>query len=291
MLDFAKGVVGVCQLKGGVGASTMAAALASCWARNGLSVALVDLDDLNPQITEWAHVSASCRKASSEFLRRGSVPANRLSELLFPIDSYNGKLVVVGQPPAYNESFHFKANVIPGAPSSSDYMYSLLALLSAQFDVVVLDLARSWGMATFSTLPLCQHVVLVCDDDPVTVDRSLESLQRLKCESDDPAEFDFSRWSLLLNGYTGRLLSPQDVSSEVKTAGFLPKDANLFVIPFSERGRQWGAPGRSFYDCTEPPVQERLREIASTLVHFRYNAKRSRTPKFLRKWRSAAVVR
>lgn len=288
MLDFAKGVVGVCQLKGGVGATTMAAAMASCWARHGLRVALVDVDDLNPQLTEWANASSACRKVASECLRRGSVPADRLKELLFPIEGYDGKLVIAPQPNNYNESFHFKANVIAGAASSSDYMYSLLALLSAQFDVVVIDLARSWGIATFSTLPLCQHVLLVCDDDPVTVERSLECLQRLKKESEDPGEFDFSRWSLLLNGYTGRLISPQELDKEIKNAGFLPNDAHLYVIPFSERGRRWGPAGRTFYDCAEPAVQERLREITSALIHFRYEAKRGLAPKFLRKWRSAA---
>ncbi|MBN8547778.1 MAG: ParA family protein [Deltaproteobacteria bacterium] len=291
MLDFAKGVIGICQLKGGVGASTMAAALASCWARHGLSVALVDLDDVNPQLSDWARVDTSCRKVTSEFLQMGEVPAQRLTEILFAVEGYNGKLFAVGQPNSYHESFHFKAKVIEGAASASEFIHSLVGQLSAQFDVVVLDLGRSWGLATFAALPLCQHVVLVTDDDPVSVDRSLEVLQRLKRESDEPSEFDFSRWSILLNGYTGRLISPQDIQSEVKRAGFLPANATLFVVPFSERGREWGSPGRSFYDCAEASVQDRLRGIASELMYFRYEPKQRGGAKFLKKWRPDTAAR
>jgi cellulose biosynthesis protein BcsQ len=268
MLDFAKGVVGICQLKGGVGASTLAASLAGCWARNGLKVTLVDLDDVNPHITEWAKVGPACRNATYEFLRSGEIKTENVEMLLSPVEGFDGKLSVVGQPCAYHESFHFKARVLRGAPTANEFMTSLLPLLAAQSDVVVLDFGRSWGMATFSALPFCQHVVLVTDDDPVSIDRSLDSLQRIKEDSDDPAEFDFSRWSILLNGYTKRLVTAEHVADEVKKTGLVPADAHLFVVPFSLRGRQWGALGRTFYDCAEPKVQQRLSEIASALIRF-----------------------
>ena len=46
-----RGVIGVTHFKGGVGATTVTAAFASCWARHGLNVCAIDFDDVNPQLS------------------------------------------------------------------------------------------------------------------------------------------------------------------------------------------------------------------------------------------------
>lgn len=280
------GVVGVCHLKGGVGATTLTAALGSCWARHGLSVCAIDLDDVNPQLTAWGRVGISHRTVTAELLRQGEVPANRINELVFPVEGYEGRLVVVGQPEAYNEGFHFKANVLDGSPSSSEFMNSLIGNLTAEFDAVIIDMSRSWGVATFSTLPLCQNLLLVTDDDGMSVRRTLDCLQRLTKESDDPDEFDFSRWSLVLNGFTGRLISPKEIALEIQEMELFPSDASLFTVPFSDTGRQWGAPGQSFYDTADTKTREVIRKMAATIVPFRYEPEQSGASKILRKVQS-----
>lgn len=265
-LQSLKGVIGVCQLKGGVGASTLTAALGACWARHGRRAAIVDLDDINPHLTEWAKVPLSYRAALSAALREGS--SRSLKEMSFPVPGYDGKLVLIGQPDTYQESFHFKADVIAGAPSISDFIPALIRSLTHEFDVVLLDLSRSWGMATFASLPLCQHVMLVMDDDPVSVSRSLAALKRIKRETDDPGEFDFRRWCLTLNGYTNRLISRKQLATEVRRNGLIPETAHRFIVPFSERGRDWGAPGQSFYDTADLKTRGVLELMAKTLVPF-----------------------
>lgn len=264
-----KGVVGVCQLKGGVGATTVTTALAACWARHGLSVAAIDLDDVNPQLTAWSRVGIAQRAVIAELLHSGEVPANRINEIVFPVEGFEGRLVVVGQPESYNEGFHFKANVLEGSPSSGEFMNSLVSNLCAEFDVVVVDMARSWGISTFATLPLCQHVLLVTDDDGMSVRRTLDGLQRLKKESDDGSEFDLARWSIVLNGFTGRLISPKEIALEIQEMELFPSDANLFAIPFSESGRQWGGPGQTFYDLADQNARQVVRKVASSLIPIR----------------------
>ena len=69
-----RGVIAVTQCKGGVGVTSVALALAACWAKHELSVALLDLDDFNPQLTVWAKSGASERRAVLEFLQAGAVP-------------------------------------------------------------------------------------------------------------------------------------------------------------------------------------------------------------------------
>ncbi len=264
-----RGIIAVAQLKGGVGTSSLAAALASCWARHHLSVALLDFDDINPQITDWGRVGTSQRKAVSDFLRAGEVPKHRINECLNPVEGYDGRLVVVPQPERYQESFHFKADVIEGAPSSALYVQSLLQGLREEFDVIVIDLGRSWGIASFATLAHCQQVLLVTDDDGMSVRRTLDNLQRLADESGDSEEFDLQRWNLVLNAHSGRLLSAKDLSVEIQELDLFPESSVLYTVPFSERGRQWGAPGTSLYDLAEPHIKDGIKKIAFNLVPFK----------------------
>lgn len=279
-------VIGLAHLKGGVGVTTLTAALSSCWARNGLSVAAIDFDDVNPQLTAWARVGVVQRTVTAELLRQGEVPASRINEMLHPVEGFEGRFAVVGQPEAYNESFHFKANVLEGAPSASEFVQSLIPVLQSEFDVVVIDMARSWGVATFSALPLCDQVILVTDDDGMSVRRSLDAFARLRNESDDPEEFNLSRWSLILNGYTGRLISPKEIASEIQEMGLFSADASLYTVPFSDTGRQWGAPGQSLYETADTRTRQILRRIACNLVPFRYEPEQTLSSKLLKRFHS-----
>ncbi len=279
-------VIGLAHLKGGVGTTTLTAALSSCWARNGLSVAAIDFDDVNPQLTAWARVGMVQRTVTAELLRQGEVPASRINEIVHPVEGFEGRFVVVGQPEAYNESFHFKANVLEGAPSASEFVQSLIPVLKSEFDVVVIDMARSWGVATFSALPLCDQVILVTDDDGMSVRRSLDAFARLRNESDDPEEINLSRWSLILNGYTGRLISPKEIANEIQEMSLFSAEASLYTIPFSDTGRQWGAPGQSLYETADTRTRQIIRRVACNMVPFRYEPEQTFSTRLLRKFHS-----
>jgi cellulose biosynthesis protein BcsQ len=264
-----RGVLAVTHFKGGVGATTIAAGFASIWARHGLSVALVDLDDVNPQLTAWGRVTSAKRELCGQLLVEGRVPKSRINELVHPVEGFDGGLALVGQPEQYQTGFHFKADVIEGAASAAEFIESLIESLRDEFDLVVVDVGRSWGIASFALLPLVQQVLLVLDDDAMSVRRTLECLKRLHAESDDPTEFNLGRWKVVLNGYTGKLLTPTDVGAELEDTGLFPESSELFSLPFSDSGRQWGAPGVSFYDCADEGTKFMMRDIAFRLFPFR----------------------
>ena len=257
------------QCKGGVGATTLASSLAACWAKHDLSVALLDLDDVNPQITEWAQVGLAKRKTVIELLRHGAVPKQRINELAHPVEGYDGKLVAIGQPENYHESFQLKADVLDGTPSCENYIKSLLTILQDEFDAVVIDGGRSWGIATFAALPFCQNILLVTDDDGMSLYRTLATFQRIYRESDDTEEFDLKKWHVVLNAYTAQLLSPKEVADEIQQLNLFPETSNLFTVPFSETGRQWGAPAQSFYELAEDPIRNIIEEMAFSMIPFR----------------------
>ena len=267
-----RGVISVLQFKGGVGSSTVACALAACWARNGVSTALVDLDDVNPQISDWACVGSSQRRSISEAIRAGEVGRYKLGEIGYPVASYDGGLTVFAQPEHYGESFHFKADVLENAPSIASYITSLIKGLQEVYDVVIIDAGRSWGISTFAALTLSQKVLTVIDDDAISLRRSLENFNRIYRESDDTAEFDLGKWSFLLNAYTGKILSVSDVLEEIDRLDVFPEKVDLMTLPYSEKGREWGLTPLSFFDLAEQGIRNTIGEIAFGLVPFQYEA-------------------
>lgn len=267
-----RGIIAVTQLKGGVGATTVASSLAACWARNGIKVALVDFDNENPQLTDWARVGLSQRRLVSESIRQGEAARYRVRELLFPVEGFNEQLWVFGQPEHYGDSFHFKADVLENAPSIAGYVTSLLESLKSEFDVVVLDTGRSWGISTFAAFPMCQKVVLVMDDDAVSVRRSLESFARIHRETDDPSELDAKKWSFVLNAFTGKVLSEAEVQNEIRETDLFPEAAELFTLPYSAHGREWALSSQSFFDIAEPGIKASLCQIAYSFVPFQFMA-------------------
>ncbi len=285
------GVIAVAQMKGGVGSSTLTASLAACWADHELSVCILDLDDINPHLTDWARVSVGKRSLVSELLRQGQVPVYRLSECMASVEGSERSISIIGQPANYHESFHFKADVLEGAPSSQAFIESVVPLLQDNFDIVLVDLGRSWGVSHFATLPLCQQVVLVVDDDALTLKRSIDSLRRLTRESDDANEFDFSKWRMVMNGYSSRLLEPSDVSDECDDSGLFPESMSLHTIQFSEKGRKWGAPGKTFYDLAEEHIRSGIKDLCQEIIPFKRGERKRASRGFFGKLKQAVGFR
>jgi cellulose biosynthesis protein BcsQ len=259
-------IVGVTQLKGGVGCTTLTAALGVCWAQHGKTVALLDLDDVSPQLTEWARVPEHQRTLTGELLKTGEVSIDKLRDFVSPVEGFDGRLVAIGQPNQYGEAFHFRAYVLDGAPSSAEFVSSVLSLLSNEYDIVLVDIGRSWGVAAFAALPWCERVLFVVDDDGLSVRRSLDALARLKRESGDPEEFNLNRWVVALNKVTGRRLSVSDLSGAVDELEIFPRQAPLFSIPYSEAGRTWGGKLDTLYDRGSSGVRSAVERLANFLV-------------------------
>ncbi len=271
-----RNVIGVCQFKGGVGTTTLAVALAACWARHEIKTALIDLDDVNPQITSWARVGTSRRGATAEHLELGQVPEASITDIASPVETFNGYLSVIGQPEDYNTAFHFKANVLDTAPSASEFIQSLISALKSSFEIIVIDLARSWGLATFASLPRCQRVLLVTDEDRLSIKRTLDCLKRLKRESDDSDEFDLSKWSVVCNAHTGALTTEEDLKKLLLESDLFSTQLKVSTIPYSPKGRAWGEPGQSFYDLAENSTQEKIKALAYDLIPFRTKGRERR---------------
>jgi len=209
------------------------------------------------------------RKAVADLLYKGTVPAYRVKEIVSPLKEYDGKLFIMGQPETYAQCFHFRADVLEDAPSSAEFIQSLIPALQEEFDVVLVDGGRSWGVAVLSLLPLSRQVLLVTDDREASVRQTLESFSRFCRESDDPAEFDLTKWGMVLNAHTGRRLSPKDVKRMLSEVDLFFDTVGLYVVPHSQAGESWWTDGKSLYEIAEEPVRMVIEDLAFGCVPFR----------------------
>ena len=236
------------------------------------SVSLVDLDDVSPLISDWSLASAQKRRAVSELLLEGEVPQNRVTEILSLVPGKE-RLFVVPQPIAYGESFHFKADVIEGAPSSAEFIPSMIGALENENDLVVLDLGNSWGISTFSALPLCKSILFIFDEDKTSMKRSFETLRRFYRESDDPAEFDFSKWSFVKNGSTNTLVSMEQAAEFLARSELRQDQFEMSEISFSLSARDWYLTAesdnpQSLYSLAEDKIRSEILALAQSIFPF-----------------------
>ena len=224
----ARRVIGVAQLAGGVGASTLALQLGRAFAATGLNTTVFDLDDVGTTVSTVSKAAPRYRAAVSDALLRGTVDEGSVAELLSPLAQ---NLTIIPQPESYAEAFHFKANVLETAPVASVTVNGIISSLRARDHTVIIDLGRSWGLGTFAALPRCGQILFVLSARPLErVKASLEALRRLQRESDGTDEFDTSRWSLVVTGTNShhapevrRIVAASTIFPESVSVTFLPE--------------------------------------------------------------------
>jgi cellulose biosynthesis protein BcsQ len=171
-------------------------------------------------------------------------------------------MFVVPQPEHYGDSFHFKSNAIPDAPGIRTYIESLFQELKREFDVVVVDLGRSWGISTFVSLSMCQKVILVCDDDPSALRQTVRGCERLVRETNNDALLGIKNWNIVMNSYTGQVVTPREFQQQFELLDIFSPSTSYPVVPYSRSGRFWGNPGITLYELSDEATQEKLIQLA-----------------------------
>jgi hypothetical protein len=174
----------------------------------------------------------------------------------------------MGQPESYGDSFHFKANAISDAPSVGNFVQSLIEELRAEFDVVALDLGRSWGLGSLAALPLCNKILLVMDDDPIGKSQTLKTCERLVHQAKTESQLGIKNWNVVLNAHTGSLLSPKELQQSLEKIDIFPPNRGFFVVSYTGSGRYWGAPGTTLFEIGGRKTKNELTVMASQLAPF-----------------------
>jgi MinD-like ATPase involved in chromosome partitioning or flagellar assembly len=126
-----------------------------------------------------------------------------------------------------------------------DKVEALISLLSDEFDFVLIDLGATWGVSTLSALSLSSSVFFLVEGTRQNMIGSFANLARISAESDDPSEFDYRKWTVLVN-----CLDTQNEANSLYNSidnTIFGKSVSLFNIPLSSKGSDWCVSGYTLY--------------------------------------------
>lgn len=247
-------VIAISHAKGGVGATSIAAALGEVASVFNKRTLLWDLDVETRDLSRSLTVSGSEAKVVSAWVN-GSREISResLKDALIPVSS---DVSVLMPPDRMAESMDLVCHT-----DGMQIVQRVLELARVMFDVVVVDTGGRIGPATGTILRSSDTVAIVLDDTILgltAVDLYLTFVKTLVGDAE--------RLAFLVNGYTGNYLSAAQIASELEPAHQLGEFPwRLPLVPNDPKGSQWPGSGRTLYSLGSRSTRAVLEKIAKEL--------------------------
>lgn len=247
-------VVAVTHAKGGVGATSIAAALAEVCTVYHRKTLLWDMDVETRDLSRSLTVSGAEAKVVSAWIN-GSREVSResLKDALIPISS---DVSVLMPPDRMAESMDLVCHT-----DSIGLVQRVVELSRLMFDVVLIDTGGRMGPATGALLRAADVVVIVIDDTVLgltAVDLYLSFVKSLVGGVD--------RIVFLVNPYSGALLGVHQIAAELEPAHHLG-DApwRLPPVPNDPKAALWPGSGRTLYSMGQKATRLTLEKIGREL--------------------------
>lgn len=247
-------VIVVTHAKGGVGATSIAAALgevASVYHRRSL---LWDMDVETRDLSRSLTVNGAEAKVVSSWVN-GSREISResLKDALIPISS---DVSVLMPPDRMAESMDLVCHT-----DGLNIAQRIIELSRVMFDCVIIDTGGRMGPATGGLLRLADVVLIVIDDTILgltAVDLYLTFVKTLVGSVD--------RIVFLVNPYSGALLGVEQIAAELEPAHHLGEAPwRLPPVPNDPKGALWPGSGRTLYSMGQRSTRAVLERIAREL--------------------------
>jgi cellulose biosynthesis protein BcsQ len=244
-------VVAVTHAKGGVGATSIAAALAEVCSVYHRRTMLWDLDVETRDLSRSLTVNGVEAKVVSAWVN-GSREISResLKDALIPISS---DVSVLMPPDRMAESMDLVCHV-----ASIELVQRIIELSRVLFDVMIIDTGGRMGPATGAILRSADIVMIVIDDTILgltAVDLYLTFVKTLVGGVD--------RIVFAVNPYSGGMLGVHQIAAELEPAhslGELPW--RLPAIPNDPKGAMWPGSGRTLYSMGQKSTRLVFDKIA-----------------------------
>ncbi|MBX7139147.1 MAG: AAA family ATPase [Oligoflexia bacterium] len=244
-------VIVVAHAKGGVGATSIAAALAEVASVFSRRTLLWDLDVETRDLSRSLTVNGAEAKVVSSWVN-GSREISResLRDALIPISS---DVSVLMPPDRMAESMDLVCHT-----DGLNIVQRIVELSRVMFDVIIVDTGGRMGPATGGLLRMADTVLLVIDDTILgltAVDLYLTFVKTLVGSTD--------RILFLVNPYSGALLGVSQIAAELEPAhhlGELPW--RLPPVPNDPKGALWPGSGRTLYSMGQKSTRVVLERIA-----------------------------
>jgi cellulose biosynthesis protein BcsQ len=244
-------VITIAHAKGGVGATSVAAALAEICSVYGKRTMLWDLDVETRDLSRSLTVNGSEAQVVSAWVN-GSKEISResLKEALIPISS---EVSVLMPPDKMAESMDLVCHT-----DGMVMTQRIIEIARVLFDVVIVDTGGRIGPAAGSIIRNSDVVIIVIDDTVLgltAVDLYLSFVKTLVGGVD--------RIVFLVNPYSGALMGVPQIAAELEPAHHLGEQAwRLPPIPNDPKGALWPGSGRTLYSMGQKATRLALEKVA-----------------------------
>ena len=247
-------IVCVTHAKGGVGATSVAAALGEVCSVFNRRTMLWDLDVETRDLSRSLTVNGVEAKVVSSWVN-GSREISResLKDALIPISS---EVSVLMPPDRMAESMDLVCHT-----DGMNIVQRVIELSRVMFDVVVVDTGGRMGPAAGALLRAADVVLIVIDDTILgltAVDLYLTFVKTLVGGTD--------RIAFVVNPYSGALLGVREIMEELEPAHHLGEAPwRLPPIPNDPKASLWPGSGRTLYSKGQKATRNVLEKIAREL--------------------------
>jgi Flp pilus assembly CpaE family ATPase len=246
-------VIAVVQAKGGLGATSTCAALASVCGAHGQSTILWDLDietrDLCRALTVDGDQSAVMTKMvrgeteiSRETLRQALMRVSDRVSILPPPDHVAACIDLVG------------------GVDSLDLIHALLNTARLTHDTIIVDLGGRMGPAAAAILRHADAVLVAVDDSLLGLSAAKFFLPTIQSVIRSPESLFF-----LCSGIS---ISKAELADQLEAATSFGADTwSLPVVPFDTAASTWPGSGKTLYELGKRQTRLTFEEIAETLTY------------------------
>lgn len=244
-------VVVVTHAKGGVGATSITAALAEVCSVFNRRTMLWDLDVETRDLSRSLTVNGAEAKVVSAWVN-GSREISResLKDALIPISS---DVSVLMPPDRLAESMDLVCHA-----DGMGIVQRIIELSRVLFDVVIVDTGGRMGPAAGALLRAADTVLVVIDDTILgltAVDLYLTFVKNLVGSVD--------RIRFLVNPYSGALMGVEQIAAELEPAHHLGEAPwRLPPIPNDPKAALWPGSGRTLYSMGQKNTRQTLEKVA-----------------------------
>ncbi len=247
-------VIAVTHAKGGVGATSVAAALAEVCSVFHKRTMLWDMDVETRDLSRSLTVNgAEARVVSSWVNGSREISRQSLSDALIPISS---DVSVLMPPDRMAESMDLVCHT-----DGMVIVERVTELARVLFDAIIIDTGGRMGPSTGALLRMADVVLVVIDDTILgltAVDLFLSFIKPLVVSTD--------RLVFLVNPYSGALLGVPQIAAELEPAHNLgERPWRLPPVPNDPKAALWPGSGRTLYSMGQKNIRSVLEHIAMEL--------------------------
>jgi len=238
--------------KGGLGTTSITAALGDELSETGKKTLIVDLDTETQDLCRFLQVKPFINENLQLILSAQRPPhAEFVAQCVLPVKENLSCL-----PPCPDNDALYE-----GRTAQVQTFFNVLRALDAEYDAIVVDTGSSRGSFLRSLYKVTDKVLFVLNNDPATLHASVDKVRKLKAMLSPGATI-----SLIENNST-RYGLPRGVLAQelVRIAGIEPDAWTGVTLGMTREAAQWPASGYTLRGAGDKQISASLSKLATTL--------------------------